>query len=67
VELGAAAKGLQIIASGVAVGDRIVVDGTQKVTEGAVVDPRPVPDAQAAGASSTVAGAAASAPSAGAH
>ncbi len=47
VELGPAAKGLQIIASGVAVGDRIVVDGTQKVSEGAVVDPRPVPDAGA--------------------
>ncbi len=53
VELGPAAKGLQIIASGVAPGDRVVVDGTQKVTEGAVVDPRPVPDTATAGSPST--------------
>jgi membrane fusion protein (multidrug efflux system) len=41
VELGPAARGVQIIASGVAEGDRVVVDGTQKVSEGATVDARP--------------------------
>jgi membrane fusion protein (multidrug efflux system) len=43
VELGPASKGLQIITKGVAEGDRIVVDGVQKVTDGATVDPRPLP------------------------
>jgi hypothetical protein len=53
VELGPAAKGLQIITSGVAEGDRIVVNGTQKVNQGAAVDARPVPDTQAVGSSSS--------------
>lgn len=53
VELGPAAKGLQILMSGVAEGDRVVVDGTQKVSEGALVDARPAPDPQAAAAGST--------------
>jgi membrane fusion protein (multidrug efflux system) len=49
VELGPAASGLQIITSGIAVGDRVVVDGTQKISEGAIVDARPVPDTKTAG------------------
>jgi len=53
VELGPASKGLQIITSGVLEGDRVVVDGTQKVSEGAVVDARPVPETATAGAPST--------------
>jgi membrane fusion protein (multidrug efflux system) len=43
VELGPASKGMQIIAKGVAEGDRIVVDGVQKVSDGALVDPKPAP------------------------
>jgi membrane fusion protein (multidrug efflux system) len=43
VELGPAAKGLQIITNGVAEGDRIVVEGVQKVSDGATVDPKPAP------------------------
>jgi membrane fusion protein (multidrug efflux system) len=43
VELGAAAKGMQIITKGVAEGDKVVVDGVQKVTDGATVDARPLP------------------------
>jgi hypothetical protein len=35
--------GLQIITSGVVEGDRLVIDGLQKVSEGAAVDPRPQP------------------------
>jgi membrane fusion protein (multidrug efflux system) len=53
VELGPAAKGVQIITSGIAEGDRVVVDGTQKVAEGVVVDARPVPDTKTAGMPST--------------
>lgn len=41
VELGPAANGIQILTSGVAEGDRIVVDGVQKVTDGALVNPKP--------------------------
>ena len=43
VELGASTHGQQIIAGGVAEGDRIVVDGVQKVSDGALVDPKPAP------------------------
>jgi membrane fusion protein (multidrug efflux system) len=43
VELGPAAKGLQIITKGVAEGDRVVVEGVQKVSDGALVDPKPAP------------------------
>jgi membrane fusion protein (multidrug efflux system) len=42
VELGPSTHGLQIIEKGVAEGDRIVVEGVQKVAEGALVDPKPV-------------------------
>jgi membrane fusion protein (multidrug efflux system) len=52
VELGPAAKGLQIIAKGVVEGDRIVVDGVQKVSDGALVDPRPAPESAPAASSS---------------
>jgi membrane fusion protein (multidrug efflux system) len=45
VDLGPSARGLQIIERGVAEGDRIVVDGVQKVSDGTLVDPRPAPEA----------------------
>ncbi len=44
VEVGPSVKGLRVIDKGLADGDHIVVDGVQKVTDGAVVDPRPAPD-----------------------
>jgi len=53
VELGPAAKGTQIIAKGLVEGERIVVDGVQKVSDGAVVDPRPPPPEGAGAASSS--------------
>lgn len=43
VELGASTGSVRIVNSGVAEGDRIVIEGTQRVTDGAVVDPHPVP------------------------
>lgn len=43
VELGPAAKGLQIITKGVIEGDSVVVEGVQKVSDGATVDPKPAP------------------------
>jgi membrane fusion protein (multidrug efflux system) len=44
VDVGASVKGLRVIEKGVVEGDRVVVDGVQKATDGAVVDPRPAPD-----------------------
>jgi RND family efflux transporter MFP subunit len=50
VQLGAAADGLQIVTQGLALGDRVVVEGVQKVADGALVDARPAkPQAQTAG------------------
>ena len=43
VELGPAAKGLQIITKGVTEGESVVVDGVQKVSDGATVDAKPLP------------------------
>jgi membrane fusion protein (multidrug efflux system) len=43
IEVGPSIKGTRVILSGVAEGDRIVVDGVQKISDGAVVDPKPAP------------------------
>ena len=43
VELGAAAKGLRIVTNGLKEGEKVVVDGTQKATDGATVAPKPAP------------------------
>ena len=43
VETGPTVKGLTIIKSGVSEGDKIIVEGQQKVTDGAVVNPKPAP------------------------
>jgi membrane fusion protein, multidrug efflux system len=45
VELGASAQGLRIVTKGVAEGENVVVDGVQKITEGALVSPKPAPTA----------------------
>jgi len=52
VELGPSAHGLQILTNGVVEGDRIVVDGVQKASDGALVDPRPAPESAPAASSS---------------
>lgn len=57
VELGPASHGQQIVTKGIAEGDRIVVDGVQKVSDGAVVDPRPAPESTPAASSTAPAGA----------
>jgi membrane fusion protein (multidrug efflux system) len=43
VEVGPSVQGIRVITSGVAEGERIVVDGVQKISDGAVVDPKPAP------------------------
>lgn len=44
VELGPSAGGLRVVTSGLAEGDRIVLDGTQKAGDGAKIDPKPAPE-----------------------
>ncbi|MES1177084.1 MAG: efflux RND transporter periplasmic adaptor subunit [Myxococcales bacterium] len=43
VDLGPPSKGLRIVLKGLTEGESIVVDGVQKVTEGALVNPKPAP------------------------
>ncbi len=57
VEVTASTGGLRIVTSGVSEGDKIVVDGTQKVTDGAVVDPHPAAPDAAPSASAAASGA----------
>jgi membrane fusion protein (multidrug efflux system) len=45
VEVGPAAGTLRIVASGVAEGEQVVVEGIQKVSDGVTVDPQPIADA----------------------
>jgi membrane fusion protein (multidrug efflux system) len=60
VELGPSAQGQRVVTSGIAEGDKIVVDGVQKITDGALVDPKPAPPAVPASAAAPIASAAAS-------
>jgi membrane fusion protein, multidrug efflux system len=53
VDVGPSVQGLRVIQNGIAEGDRIVVDGVQKISDGAVVDPRSAPDAAGAAAASS--------------
>jgi len=53
VELGPSSAGSRIVLSGAAEGERIVVDGTQRVTDGAVVAPHPATDTAPSPSSST--------------
>ncbi len=43
VEVGPSVEGLRLVEKGLSEGERIVVDGVQKITEGASVDPRSAP------------------------
>jgi membrane fusion protein (multidrug efflux system) len=54
VELGPSGGGVRVVTKGVNEGDRIVVEGVQKISDGAVVVPKPAP---AAASSSTTAAA----------
>lgn len=47
VELGPSANGTRLVSSGIQEGERVVVDGVQKISDGAVVDAKPAPVATA--------------------
>ncbi|HEX4517576.1 MAG TPA: efflux RND transporter periplasmic adaptor subunit, partial [Polyangiaceae bacterium] len=53
VELGPSSGGQRVVLSGVAEGDRIVVDGTQRVTDGAIVAPHAAESTSAAAPSAS--------------
>jgi len=61
VEVGASVQGMRVVDKGVAEGDRIVVEGVQKVTDGAPVVPKPTPEATGSAAPGTAGASAASA------
>jgi multidrug efflux system membrane fusion protein len=42
VELGANAEGLRVVTSGLKAGERVIVNGLQKVRPGALIEPKPV-------------------------
>jgi hypothetical protein len=45
LELGSSTNGMRIVKSGLSGGEKIIVDGLQRVTDGATVDPHPAPPA----------------------
>jgi membrane fusion protein (multidrug efflux system) len=49
IEIGPAVAGLRAVKSGVTEGERVVVEGVQKISDGAPVRPEPLPPAPAAG------------------
>jgi membrane fusion protein, multidrug efflux system len=51
VEVGPSAQGVRVVTSGLAEGDRVVVEGVQKISDGALVDARPAPPPSAAASS----------------
>jgi membrane fusion protein, multidrug efflux system len=48
IEVGPSVQGMRVVTKGVSEGESIVVDGTQKISDGALVDPKPAPSAPAA-------------------
>jgi membrane fusion protein (multidrug efflux system) len=55
VELGPSVQGLRVVLSGIVEGDKIVVDGVQKISDGALVDPKPAPPPSAGSMAAPVA------------
>jgi membrane fusion protein (multidrug efflux system) len=49
VDVGPSVHGLRVVEKGLVEGDSIVVEGVQKISDGAVVDPKPAPPASASG------------------
>jgi membrane fusion protein (multidrug efflux system) len=57
VEVGASAQGMRVVEKGIAEGERIVVEGVQKISDGVAVVPRAPPDAPVAASPSAPAAA----------
>lgn len=50
VDVGPSVNGTRLVTSGINEGDKVVVDGVQKISDGAVVTPKPAPEATASAA-----------------
>lgn len=50
VELGPSVNGVRLVSKGIQEGDKVVVEGIQKISDGAVVDAKPAPEATASAA-----------------
>jgi membrane fusion protein (multidrug efflux system) len=50
IDVGPSAQGMRVVEKGVNEGERIVVDGVQKISDGALVDPKPAPEGAASSA-----------------
>ncbi|HET6333113.1 MAG TPA: efflux RND transporter periplasmic adaptor subunit [Polyangiales bacterium] len=50
IEVGPSANGLRLVSSGIKEGEKIVVEGVQKISDGAVVNAKPAPEATASAA-----------------
>jgi membrane fusion protein, multidrug efflux system len=50
VEVGPSVNGMRLVSSGVREGERVVVDGVQKISDGTVVNAKPAPEATASAA-----------------
>jgi membrane fusion protein (multidrug efflux system) len=48
VEVGPSVQGMRVIEKGISEGDHVVVEGLQKISDGALVDPKAAPNAPAA-------------------
>lgn len=57
VDVGPSVQGLRVIEKGVVEGERIVVEGVQKIGDGAVVVPKPAPEGSGAASTGAPAGA----------
>jgi membrane fusion protein (multidrug efflux system) len=47
IDLGQSSQGFRVVTNGLAGGEKVIVDGLQRVTDGATVDPHPAPPAPA--------------------
>jgi membrane fusion protein (multidrug efflux system) len=47
VELGPSVNGVRLVSNGIKEGEKVVVEGIQKISDGAVVDAKPAPEATA--------------------
>jgi membrane fusion protein (multidrug efflux system) len=56
IDVGPSAQGMRLVAKGVNEGERIVVDGVQKISDGMLVDPKPAPEGPAASSAAAASG-----------
>jgi len=56
IDVGASGQGMRVVEKGVNEGERIVVDGVQKISDGMLVDPKPAPEGAATSSAAAASG-----------